>query len=163
MSRVCRSCNCPILGWLHLTHTVSRCSYKVNQWHIRQGLGPSLKCALQNSQKISLHVNTALVLFIEPSQNQPSCQINELPPLEVWPSPSSQKIYHGNDETHSMPSAIWKGAGKKKNYAAIFGGNMRQLCGKQTELCKQISKLTKLITRPSELLNNNEMKNTSSL
>lgn len=36
MSRVCRSCNCPILGWLHLTHTVSRCPWKniatVNQW-----------------------------------------------------------------------------------------------------------------------------------
>ena len=52
---------------------------------------------------------------------------------------------------------------KKTNYAAIFSGNMHQLCGKQTELCKQISKLTELITRPFELLNNNETENTSSL
>ena len=32
------------------------------------------------------------------------CRLNELLSLEVWLSPSSQKIYYNNDKTHVMPS-----------------------------------------------------------
>ena len=64
-------------------------------------------------------------------------QLKELPSLEVWPSPSSQKItYYDNDEIQGMPFVIWQGVEKT---ATIFSGKMHQLRGKQTGLCWQIS------------------------
>ena len=64
-------------------------------------------------------------------------QLKELPSLEVWPSPSSQKIiYYDNDEIQGMPFVIWQGVEKT---ATIFSGKMHQLRGKQTGLCRQIS------------------------
>ena len=77
------------------------------------------------------------------------CWLNEPPPLEILPPPSSQKIYYNNDETQGIPFVIWQGA-EKTIYGTIFDEKMRQLCGKQTRLCGQISKDDKLIKTLSE-------------
>lgn len=68
MGRVRRSCNCPILGWLHLTHTVSWCPYKnitiADQWK---------KNSIPNSQRVPWFFNKWLC-FAEHSHNLPSCK-----------------------------------------------------------------------------------------
>lgn len=48
-----------------------------------------------------------------------------------------------------LPSdRVWE---KITNYAAIFGGNMRQLCEKQTGLCKEISTLDKIYNKTFQM------------
>ena len=68
----------------------------------------------------------------------------EPPPLEVYCHLPVGKWYYDNDETHGMPFVIWQGAEKITNYAIISSGKMRQLCRKQTGLCRQISTVAKI-------------------
>ena len=94
-----------------------------------------------------------LVLF----QINSLLKISWVPPLEAWSSPSSQKIYYNNDETHGMTSVIWQGTKKKLcgnfwwEYASIIDAYSHQklphnffLWGKQTGLYEQISAVNKI-------------------
>ena len=67
-------------------------------------------------------------------------RLNELP-LEVWPSPSSRKIYY--EWWNGMPFVIWQAAGKLTNNTTIFGAKMHH-CTENTALCEQISTVNKV-------------------
>ena len=74
-----------------------------------------------------------------------SCLLNEPPPLEDWPFPSSRILFYDNDETLGISSdRVQKKSQITRTFLVGKGRKMCQLCREQTGLCGKISGVDKV-------------------